>query len=74
MPTQKTVTTFYEITTSGETDEDNLYIKVEITKGANALSGATEAQILGSVKNYLQSLSKSPLHVSRVQTIRVEGM
>lgn len=74
MPTQTVVSTYFEITSSGATDGDNLYIKVEISKGVTALSGATEAQILGYVKNYLQSLTTNPINVSRVQTTRVDGL
>lgn len=68
------VETYFEITSSGESDTDNLYIRVEIQKGATALSGATEEQVLGFVKNYLQSLSANPILVSRTQTTRVDGL
>jgi hypothetical protein len=75
MPTQQTISQYYEITSAGEGgDDENLYIRVEITKGPLALSGATEAQILGFVKNYLQSLSQNPINAARVQTIRTEGL
>lgn len=74
MPTQTILSTFYEITSQGASDTENLYIKVEITKGASALSGATEAQILGYVRNYLQSLTTNPINVSRQQVVRVEGL
>lgn len=75
MPTSQTISQYYEITSAGEGDDDeNLYIRVEITKGPNALSGATEAQILGFVKNYLQSLTTNTINATRVQTIRTEGL
>ena len=75
MPTQQVVSTYYEITSAGgEDDSQNLYIKVEITKGTGALSGATEAQILGFVRNYLQSLTPNPILVGRVQVLRVDGL
>lgn len=75
MPTQQIVSTYYEITSAGGTDDsENLYIKVEIEKGTKALSGATEAQILGWVRNYLQSLTVNPINVGRVQVVRTEGL
>lgn len=75
MPTQQIVSTYYEITSAGGTDDsENLYIKVEIEKGTKALSGTTEAQILGWVRNYLQSLTVNPINVGRVQIIRTEGL
>jgi hypothetical protein len=75
MPTQQIISTVYEITSSGPNDDSqNLYIKVEISKGSAALSGATEAQILGFVKSYLQSLSPNPINVGRVQVVRVDGL
>lgn len=73
MATQILKTT-YLITSSGDTDADNLNIEVSIDKGSAALSGATEAQILGFVRNYLQSLSAYPILVSREQTTRVDGL
>ncbi len=74
-PVQQIVSTVYEITSSGgDADAENLYIKVEIQKGSEALSGATEAQILGFVKNYLQSLTQNPINVGRVQVVRVSGL
>lgn len=74
-PVSQTVSQYYEITSAGEgTDDENLYIRVEITKGSLALSGASEAQILGFVKNYLQSLTTNPINAARVQTIRTEGL
>jgi len=75
MPTQQVVSTYYEITSAGGSDDSqNLYIKVEITKGSGALSGATEAQILTFVRNYLQSLTSNPIDVGRVQVVRTEGL
>jgi len=75
MPTSQTISTYYEITSAGPGgDDENLYIRVEITKGSLALSGASEAQILGFVRNYLQSLTENPINVTRVQTIRTEGL
>lgn len=73
--TQQVVSTVYEITSAGgDDDSENLYIKVEIQKGSNALSGATEAQILGFVRNYLQSLTVNPINVGRIQVVRVDGL
>lgn len=73
--TQQVVSTTYEITSSGGLDDsENLFISVSITKGAAALSGASEAQILGFVKNYLQSLTTNPINVGRVQVVRVDGL
>lgn len=66
--------TTYLITSSGDSDADNLTISVSIDKGSAALSGATEAQILGFVRTYLQSLSAYPILVSREQTTRVDGL
>lgn len=73
MATQVLKTT-YLITSSGDSDADNLMIEVSIDKGSEALSGATEAQILGFVRNYLQSLSEYPILVAREQTTRVDGL
>lgn len=70
----QTIATFYEITSSGPSDTDNLLIRVEITKGVTALSGATEEQILGFVKNYLQSLSPNPIEIARTTTVRTDGL
>lgn len=75
MVAQQVVSQYYEITSAGgDDDSQNLYIKVEIEKGSGALSGATEAQILGFVRNYLQSLTKNPILVGRVQVLRVDGL
>lgn len=74
-PVETVISTFYEILSAGgEDDSQNLYIKVEITKGANALSGATEAQILTFVKTYLESLTTNPIDVRRTQTIQIAGL
>lgn len=73
--TQQVVSTTYEITSSGGLDDSqNLLIEVSITKGSAALSGASEAQILTFVKNYLQSLTTNPINVGRVQVVRVDGL
>lgn len=75
MPTIQTIEQYYEITSAGEgTDSENLYIKVEIRKGSNALAGATEEQILTFVMGYLQSLTTNPIEAARVQTIRTDGL
>jgi len=75
MPESQTVSQYYEITSNGVgTDSENLYIRVEITKGSNALSGASEEQILGFVRTYLQSLTTNPIDIGRVQTIRTDGL
>ena len=75
VPNEVTLSTFYEIISSGgDDDSQNLYIKVEITKGSGALSGATEAQILGFVRNYLQSLTVNPIEVRRTKTVRTDGL
>ena len=66
--------TVYEVTSMGAKDTDQLYIRVEIQMGSTALSGATETQILGFVKNYLQSLTTDPIHACRIQTVRVDGL
>lgn len=73
--TQQIISTTYEITSAGGTDDSqNLFISVSITKGSAALSGASEAQILTFVKNYLQSLTTNPINVGRVQITRVDGL
>lgn len=74
MVSQQIVSTTYEITSEGGSDTDHLRIQVSIEKGSTALSGASEAQILGFVKTYLQSLSAYPISVGREQVIRVEGL
>ena len=74
-PTQQVLSTVYEILSAGgQDDSQNLYIKVEITKGSAALSGATEAQILTFVRNYLQTLTTNPIEVRRTQTVMVSGL
>lgn len=74
MPTSQVISTVYEITSEGASDADHLRIQVTIEKGSTALAGASEAQILGFVKNYLQSLSPYPIAVGREQVIRVDGL
>jgi hypothetical protein len=74
VPVEETLSTYYEIVSSGPSDTDNLYIKVEINKGPTALSGASEAQILGFVRNYLQTLSSNPITIKRTRVLRVEGL
>lgn len=74
-PVEQTLQTVYEILSSGGSDNSqDLYIKVEIQKGSAALSGATEAQILGFVRNYLQSLTTNPIRVRRTKTVQVDGL
>lgn len=74
-PTTQIISTVYEILSAGgDDDSQNLYIKVEIQKGSGALSGATEAQILTFVRNYLQSLTANPINVRRTQTVMVDGL
>jgi hypothetical protein len=72
--TQQVISTTYEITSEGASDTDHLRIRVSIEKGSTALSGASEAQILGFVKTYLQSLSPYPIAVGREQVIRIDGL
>lgn len=74
MPTQTITKTTYRITSNGASDLESLLISVDISKGPSALSGATEAQILGFVRNYLQSLTANPINVSREQVIITEGL
>lgn len=74
MPTQQILSTVYEITSSGPNDTDNLYVRVEISKGSTALSGKSEQEVLGAVKSYLQSISANPIVGSRTQTIRIDGL
>lgn len=74
MVSQQILSTVYEVVSSGTDDTQNLYVKVEITKGAAALSGKSEAEILGNIKVYLQSISTNPISVRRIQTIQVDGL
>lgn len=74
MVTQQILSTVYEVVSSGTDDTQNLYVKVEINKGTAALSGKSEAEILGNIKAYLQSISTNPISVRRIQTIQVDGL
>jgi hypothetical protein len=75
MPTVQTVNQYYEIVSPGiGSDEEDFYIRVDIQKGPLALSGASEEQILGFVRNYLQSLTPNPIRIARIQTIRTDDI
>lgn len=70
----RVIETSYAITSQGDTDADNLFIDVSISKGPSALSGVTEEQILLFVRNYLQSLTTNPINITKRQTVETDGL
>jgi hypothetical protein len=63
----------YQILSSGPNDA-NLMVTLDIVKDGEAFAGFTEDEMVAFVRGYLQSLTKNPVTINKVQVIQTSGL